>query len=63
MNAKEIEKNRQIRQGNIAKKDDLQWEGYLQIHELAETLGLLDHDSKLHDYLNTKLAFFEEKYA
>lgn len=63
MNAKEIERNRQTCRGSIAKEDDLQWEGYLQIHNRAEALGLLAYDDGLHNYLNAKLAFFEEKYA
>jgi hypothetical protein len=59
---KNIEANRMTKQGLIEKQDDLEWEAYLQLHNLAEELGLLEHDKELIAYLNKKLAHFEEKY-
>lgn len=61
-NIQAIEDGRQTQRGRLDKQDDLEWEAYLQIHESAERLGLLTYDNKLHNYLNEKLAMFEDKY-
>ena len=60
---KAIEEGRQTPRGGIERRDDLEWEAYLQTHNCAETLGLLNHDRELHKFLDGRLAAFEEKYG
>lgn len=63
MKVRAIEVGREVPRGGIEKQDDLEWEGYLQIHNHAERTGLLSHDEGLHNYLDAKLAVFETKYG
>ena len=58
-----IEAGRLIPRGGIDRRDDLEWEAYLQAHDYAEGLGLLAHDQELHEHLNAHLAIFEKKYG
>jgi len=46
----------------LPKADDLRWEAYLQVHRLAEDLGILGSDDGLHTLLNDRLAEYEELF-
>lgn len=61
-NVQLIEQGRIAPQGRIIKEDDLLWEGYLQLHVLAEKMGLLSEDSTFHALLDSRLETFEMKY-
>ena len=63
LNAELIEEGRQTERGDIPTGVDLSWEAYLQFHNFAERLGLLEEDAKLHRHLDSKLARFEKRYA
>ena len=58
-----INEGRETERGDIPVDVDLCWEAYLQFHNFAERLGLLQEDAKLHRYLDKRLAGFEERYA
>ena len=62
LKARVIEQGREAPRGRIGKDVDLEWEAYLQAHNHAERLGLLDHDQELHDFLDAKLGDFEKTH-
>ncbi len=62
MKTQAIETGRLTPRGGIQRQHDLEWEGYLQVHDQAERLGLLSYDEELHDFLDARLAVFEERY-
>ena len=58
-----IERGREAPRGGIEKKDDLVWEAYLQTHNHAESLGLLELDPELHEFLDERLLVLETQYG
>ena len=63
MNVDLIEQGRETERGKIPVDVDLRWESYLQTHNFAERLGLLEEDPELHDYLNGRLGEFEARWS
>ena len=46
----------------LPRSQELEWEGYLQLHDFAERLGVLGRDDGLHYLLNDRLRDYEAHF-